>query len=132
MMRYDGAPVEVNLTTSFNKIAASGIVTLRLGVHYTTMRSQIVRKLLDYVIEADFEISGQDFDAEMSDEDMIVPADLLALMLGISIGAARGMIALRTQRTFLRHYPLPVYNLDTLIDNILVAGQEVTATAAFA
>lgn len=132
MMRYDGSPVEVNLTTSFKKIEGANVVVLRLGVNYTTMRAQIIRKLFDYVIEAEFEIVEQDSDTSFSDGDVVVPTDILALMLSIGIGGLRGMIALRTQNTFLHHYPLPVYNLDTLIENIIFAGKDVTASAAFA
>lgn len=131
MVRYSGTPVEVNLTTDFSRNESSHVVRLRLGVHYTTYRGQIMRKLLDYVIEADFELIHQPADFISGNRDVILPTDLVSLMLSIGIGAVRGMIALRTSRTFLRHYPLPVYDINSLIDDIIMAGEDIYADRAF-
>lgn len=124
MMRYGGTPVEVHLSTDFRANKEAHMLTLTLGVHYSTLRSQISRPLMDYELEADFEILAAEEVAAIERGDLLVPTDLLALMLSIGIGAARGMIALRAGNTFLRHYPLPIYDIPTLINNILAVGED--------
>lgn len=122
-MRYEGGIVDVGLSTGFRINRRHHTVTLILGAHYTTLRSQIVRRLLDYVVEAEFEVS--DLGVVMDDEggEVFLTTDMLGMMLSVGVGAMRGMIALRTSNTFLMHYPLPVYNIGTLVDNIVAAGE---------
>ena len=105
VFRYNGSPVDVELSTDVTYERATHTVTLHLGVHYTTLRSQIRRRLLDYAIEAEF-------------------------LLSIGHGAMRGMISLRTAGTFLVHYPLPIYNMDKLIHNIEMAGEPIESDIA--
>lgn len=124
-MRYSGTAVDVELSTNFRKDGPKRLVVLELGAHYSTMRGQIRRRLLDYVVDAEFEINDIDGVIDADREELVLTTDLLRLMLSIAIGAIRGMIALRTSGTFLVHYPLPVYNLDEMVDNIVAAGAEV-------
>lgn len=128
-MHFRGNKADVELSTHFDKDTSRNTVTLQLGAHYTVLRSQIRRRLLDYVIEAEFMISRADGLIVVSDHEMMITPDLLRLMLNISIGAIRGMIALRTAGTALARFPLPVYNLDRLIANIEDAGVTVDSDA---
>lgn len=123
-LRYDGSDVDVEISTRVNRDPRRGTILLRLGAHYTTLRGMIRRRLLDYVIDAEYEINDVRGVIESSTTEFVFTPELMRLMLSISIGAMRGMIALRTQNTFLQHYPLPVYNLDELIAHIDAAGHE--------
>ncbi|MBD5254582.1 MAG: hypothetical protein HDS53_00680 [Barnesiella sp.] len=123
-LRYDGSDVDVELSTRLNRDPKRGTIRLRLGAHYTTYRSQIRRRLLDYVIDAEYEIHDVRGVIEASPTELVITPGLMRLMLSISIGALRGMIALRTNHTFLKHFPLPVYDLDELISTIDAAGYE--------
>ena len=122
VFRYNGSPVDVELSTDVTYERATHTVTLHLGVHYTTLRSQIRRRLLDYAIEAEFLLISED-SLEIDDDEVVISTELLRLMLSIGLGAMRGMISLRTAGTFLVHYPLPIYNMDKLIHNIEMAGE---------
>ncbi len=122
LVRYDGAPVDVELSTDFKANTGKGTVTVRLGAHYTTMRTQMRRRLLDYVMEAEYGVTDADGLIDVADNEVLVTTDFLRLMLSIALGAMRGMIALRTEGTFLSKYPLPIYNLGTLLDNIVNSG----------
>lgn len=129
-VRYDGSDVDVELSTKLNRDVKRSTIHLRLGAHYTTFRSQIRRRLLDYVIDAEFEIKDVRGVIEASPTEMVITPALMRLMLSISIGALRGMIALRTQNTFLRHFPLPVYDMEELISTIDAAGYELAYNPA--
>ena len=123
MMRYDSTPVEVNLSTGFSYRAGQRLVRLTLEARYTTVRNQMNRRLLDYAITADFELTGPD--AEAGREEIVVNEELVRLMISVGLGALRGMIALRTANTFLAHYPLPVYNVNKLMEPIINAAKTV-------
>lgn len=124
VVRYNGSPVDVELSTDVTYERATHTVALHFGVHYTTLRSQIRRRLLDYAIEARFQLIS-DGALEIDDDEVVISTELLRLMLSIGIGALRGMISLRTAGTFLVHYPLPIYNMDRLIHNIVMAGDPI-------
>lgn len=122
----ESAPeVDVQLSTHFFTTPGSNIVTLRVGANYTILRSMIRRKLLDYVAEATFELTPGAGEYEADSEEMIVSTDVVRVMLSLTIGAIRGMIAVKTADTFLARHPLPVYNLDTLIDNMVASHPEI-------
>jgi hypothetical protein len=129
VVRYNGSPVDVELSTDVTYERTTHTVTLHLGVHYTTLRSQIRRRLLDYAIEARFQLIS-DGALEIDDDEVVISTELLRLMLSIGIGALRGMISLRTAGTFLVHYPLPIYNMDRLIHNIVMAGDPIESDIA--
>ena len=129
VVRYNGSPVDVELSNDVTYERATHTVTLHLGVHYTTLRSQIRRRLLDYAIEARFQLIS-DGALEIDDDEVVISTELLRLMLSIGIGALRGMISLRTAGTFLVHYPLPIYNMDRLIQNIVMAGDPIESDIA--
>lgn len=124
IMRYEGTPVDVNLFSDFSYRAEKHIVRLMLAARYTTLRGQICRRLLDYGITADFELMGPD--AEIDKEEIVVNAELVRMMIAVGLGALRGMLAIRTSNTFLSHYPLPVYNVDQLMQPIINASKTAT------
>lgn len=123
MMRYSSTPIDVNLSTSFSYRAGGHMVRLILSARYTTLRDQMSHRLMDYSVISDFELLGPD--AEADPDEIIITTDLIKMMLGVAIGAMRGMIALRTAHTFLAHYPLPVYDLETLMKPVINAASEV-------
>lgn len=48
-------------------------------------------------------------------DEYVIPADLMLTMLGVAVGALRGVVAVRTQGTKLRNSPLPLIDLNTLM-----------------
>ena len=125
LMRYEATPVDVSLTSDFSYRAGRRLVSLRLTARYTTFRNQMNRRLLDYVVNSEFELLGPD--AEVSVEELVVDTELVRLMLGVALGAMRGMISLRTANTFLSHFPLPIYNINELMEPIMKTAVEITA-----
>lgn len=125
ILRYTGSTVDVELSTDFHLDQKRRTVTLQLGVHYSALRTQMIRRLLDYVIDVEFEVSSLDGVVHSEDNEVLITEDMLRLILGLGIGAIRGMVALRTADTFLIQYPLPIYDMNTLIANIVGIGTDV-------
>lgn len=117
MMRYKDTPIDVQLASDFSYQRETGTVRLSLTARYTTMRDQVCRRLLDYCVSSDFEIHGVDAKSAMT--EILGTEDMLRLMLSVTVGAMRGMLALRTEKTFLANYPLPLYNIDNLVAPII-------------
>lgn len=126
LMKFQGEKVDVALSTDFEQDNAARTVTVRITARYTALRGQIRRRLLDYTAEATFAISRIDGLIDVADDEMLVSIDLLRLMLGISVGSLRGMIAAFTEGTALEPYPLPLYDLHALVANIVRAGKPVS------
>lgn len=114
---YNGAPVDVRLSSSLSPNPSAHTVAMTVNASYTTVRGQIRRQLLDCSVEAVFYIEGDD--VKLTGKSTIVDETVLRLMLGTAIGALRGIIAMHTRNTFLHHYPLPIYRLDVLVEDIL-------------
>lgn len=132
LMRYEGGKVNVGLSARFDMSRESAIATVVVGVHYTTLRSQVVRKLMDYTIKARFEVSELSGMVDIEYGDILIPPGLLHLMLSVSIGALRGMVALRTANTFLANFPLPLMNLSEVMAHMdMGIGQVLTPLQAY-
>lgn len=117
-MRYEDGKVNVALSASFNMCRESSEAIITVGVHYTTLRSQVIRKLMDYAVRARFEISDIKGLVDIEYGDILLPPGLLHLMLSVSVGALRGMLALRTANTFLANFPLPLLDLTEIMDHM--------------
>lgn len=117
--------IDVDLLVSFVTPENSDVVRLRIGALFTGLRGQIRRRLMDYYIDADFKVDTLEYaDIRKADEfqDIMFSSESLRLMLSITLGALRGMVALRTAGTLLADYPLPIYDLDVLTEKLVVSS----------
>ncbi|MCM1111035.1 MAG: hypothetical protein NC336_07505 [Clostridium sp.] len=117
LLRYSGGEVHVGLDLKLQR-RSRDIVALTVAAHYTTVRSLVRRPLLDLAVESLFTVDGLSEVADFSGGEAVLPAGLLSAMLSVAIGGLRGMIALRTADTFLANYPLPIYDLRTLLPHL--------------
>ena len=115
MLAPTGAPIDLCISFDFITVPHSSELKVQIGAHYTCLRGQIVRKLLDYVIEVTFDIEELGIEADIADGEALIDAEVLALMLGVSVGALRGMVALRTEGSVLEKYPVPVISIRELM-----------------
>lgn len=118
MIRHNGSPVNVEINAKFD-IEGKDRLVLRLSATYTTIRSLIVRPLLHYSMEASFDVDHLDEISVEADGTVLLPRELLVMAMGVGIGALRGMIAVKTADTFLAHYPLPLFDLRSLVSNMV-------------
>lgn len=119
ILRFKGEPVGVTISTDYRlDPAAPNILRLRLTAHYHTVRSQIIRPLLDYGIEIVYEVGDLEHLVSEGDNELLLATGLASLTLSVGIGALRGMIALGVRNTFLAHYPLPVFRVSDIVNSI--------------
>ena len=78
------------------------------GVRYIRRRNFIGQELLFYRIAVVYKVDTR----------------LLALLLSISIGSMRGMLALRTQNTVFKNYPLPLINVSEILTSMNITDSE--------
>lgn len=122
-MRYGSnrGNVDVGLSARIERDASTDRLRLRLSAVYTYMREMVRRPLLEYAVEAEFEIPELDeYVAFSGDRSMIdIPPGVMTMMLGVAVGALRGMIAQRTAGTALEDRPLPLVNLSRLVSRLI-------------
>ena len=61
---------------------------------------------------------------KLENSQVTVDTRLLALLLSISIGSMRGMLALRTQNTVFKNYPLPLINVSEILTSMNITDSE--------
>ena len=61
---------------------------------------------------------------KLENSQVIVDTRLLALLLSISIGSMRGMLALRTQNTVVKNKPLPLINVSEILTSMNITDSE--------
>lgn len=94
------------------------------GVRYIRRRNFIGQELLFYRIAVVYKIEKlRDF-VKLENSQVIVDTRLLALLLSISIGSMRGMLALRTQNTVFKNYPLPLINVSEILTSMNITDSE--------
>lgn len=127
MMRYSSNPedISVDLHARLDTDSSSDVITLRLGAVYTYMRAMVKRPLLDYTVEAEFEIPGIEnfINFSQNREVVDIPPSVMSLMLSVAVGALRGMIAQKTVGTTLEHRPLPLVNLSNLVSRLIYGSK---------
>ena len=115
LMRYCGSKITVTLESRFHARPARHCVSLVVATRYHCMRDQLRHDLLYYGSEVFFDIEPfSSLDANDNGE-MELPPRLMTIMYGVAIGALRGMLAQKVERTQLRDYPLPLINISELV-----------------
>ena len=88
------------------------------GVRY------IGQELLFYRIAVVYKIEKLGDFVKLENSQVTVDTRLLALLLSISIGSMRGMLALRTQNTVFKNYPLPLINVSEILTSMNITDSE--------
>ena len=94
------------------------------GVRYIRRRNFIGQELLFYRIAVVYKIEKLGDFVKLENSQVIVDTRLLALLLSISIGSMRGMLALRTQNTVFKNYPLPLINVSEILTSMNITDSE--------
>src|SRR5699024_3863706 len=88
------------------------------GFRYNRHRNFIGQELLFYRIAVVYKIEKLGDFVKLENSQVTVDTRLLALLLSISIGSMRGMLALRTQNTVFKNYPLPLINVSEILTSM--------------
>lgn len=119
--RYKGGKVRVGLQTQLEVDAAHGVLGLTVSTVYTDCSGMFETKMLRHVVRAEFTIINLSDAVEISEVALRLPHHLLTMMLGTTIGAQRGMMALRLADTPLSAHPLPLLNVAALAESLTTA-----------
>lgn len=118
LRHYQGTPIGISLNIRVVPSLDKSMLSMSLTVIYDTTRRMMRERLLTYTVSADFEVDSLREHVEVSDADIIVSRQLMILMLSVTIGTLRGMLALRTASTVLADHPLPIMNVSEIVSRI--------------
>lgn len=91
------------------------LISLVVSCSYIAPIGLVRQRLLVSSVIATFEIDDLASNIISRGNDVVVDGPLMMTMLGIAVGALRGIVAVHTQGTVLRHRPLPIIDLDALM-----------------
>lgn len=114
MARYDGSEVEMTLTAAFDS-AGHDRLAVTLGAKCRAIRGAIARPLMDYFIRVVFDVADAGERVMVTPNAVYIPPRILGVIMGVGVGALRGMMAARTAGTRLAARPLPVFSLEKLL-----------------
>lgn len=114
-LRAFGKPVQVDMTVRVVPDLEKSTVSLVVTASYIAEGKIMRERLLTCSAFATFEIEELRKHIEVSGEEVVVGARLMMMMLGIAVGALRGIIAVRIAGTPLYNRPLPIIDLTALM-----------------
>lgn len=114
-LRAFGKPVQVDMTVRVVPDLDKSTVSLVVTASYIVQGKIMRERLLTCSAYATFEIEDLRRHVEISGEDVVVGGSLMMMMLGIAVGALRGIIAVRIAGTPLYNRPLPIIDLTALM-----------------
>ena len=115
LRRLGTAPVTVDMNVRLLPDLERNLISLVVGCTYVTVIDLIRTHVFTCTSLTTFEIENLRDQIAQRGKDQIIGGKLLMTMLGIAVGALRGMVAVRTADTPLRHTPLPMIDLTSLM-----------------
>ena len=112
ILREQNLQVGMNVLITPNLSDNQIILQITINYHYT--ENAVLITPLFYIMEIWFSVIDLDRFVEEKGETILIKHELLSMLLGISIGTIRGMIAHRCQDTIFEAYPLPIINITHL------------------
>ncbi|MBD5182195.1 MAG: hypothetical protein HDS99_00185 [Bacteroidales bacterium] len=115
LRRLGAAPVTVDMNVRLLPDMERNLISLVVGCTYVAVIGLIRTHVFTCTSLTTFEVENLKEQVEQRGEDQIIGGKLMMTMLGIAVGALRGMVAVRTADTPLRHTPLPMIDLTSLM-----------------
>lgn len=110
-----GKPVHVDMTVRVVPDLDKSTVSLVVTASYIVQGKVVRERVLTCSAFATFQIENLRQHVEINGEDIIVGGHLMMMMLGITVGALRGIISVRIAGTPLSNRPLPIIDLTALM-----------------
>lgn len=124
-LRAFGKPVNVDMTVRVVPDLDKSTVSLVVTASYIAQHKVMRERLLTCSAFATFEIQDLRKHVEICGDNVTVGAHLMMMMLGIAVGALRGIIAVRIAGTTLAKRPLPIIDLTALMYRLRYGGAAV-------
>lgn len=110
-----GKPLQVDMNVRVVPDMSRSMVSLVVSCSYIYTGVLVRERVLSCSATATFEIENLKDHVEHRGEDVIVGGRLMMMMLGVAVGALRGIVAVRTAGTPLEGRPLPILDLTALM-----------------
>ena len=128
-MASAASQVKVGIKAKVELAPDDSTIKLRLTAFYTRVRGMVRRPVLDFTVDAEFEVDEfhNHFGSALANDRLIdLPPSVLTLMLSVGVGALRGMIAQRTKGTPLASTPMPLINISALVSRLIYSDNTLT------
>lgn len=113
--RFAGKPISLDLAVRLVPEVEKSMVSLVVTCSYIYKGVLRRERLLTCSALATFEVPELKKHIERNGENVVVDSPLLMAMLGVAVGALRGIVAVRTAGTALSGSPLPIVDLTALM-----------------
>lgn len=115
LRRIGSQTVSVDMNVKVVPDLERSLISLVVSCSYIAVIDFIRTRVLVSSVVATFEVEDLCEHVVTQGGEVIVAGQLMMTMLGISVGALRGVVAVRTQGTKLRNTPLPIIDLTALM-----------------
>lgn len=96
-----------------------------ISVKYDFISKDRKEELCKYDIECIFKILEFDEVVKLKEKGINIDDKLLVNFLSIAIGALRGMLALKTVGSLLNKFPLPMIDVQILLNNLKIGSPDI-------
>lgn len=115
LRRLGSRPVTVDINVRVVTNIEKSIVSLVVSCSYLATAPYLRQRILVSSVVANFGIENLAKVVVNKGGEKVIPRETMLTMLGVAVGALRGVVAVRTQETKLRNSPLPLIDLNTLL-----------------
>lgn len=115
LRRLTREPISVDMNVKVVPDTDRSLLSILVSCSYRAVIGLIRERLLVCTAVATFEVENLASHIEENGQEKLLPTPLMMNMLGIAVGALRGIVAVRTAGTPLRRRPMPIIDLNTLM-----------------
>lgn len=118
LRRLTHETVSVDMTVKVVPDMARSTLSVLVSCSYRAIIGLIRERLFVSTAFAKFEVENLAACIDKYGHEKLLPTDLMLNMLGITVGALRGIVSVRLSDTALRNRPLPIIDLHSLLNRL--------------
>lgn len=115
LRRLDKTQMNVDMNVRVIPNLERSTVSLVVTCSYVAIMGMIRTRILNCTVITTFEIEDLAAHISLQGEEVVFGGKLMMSMLGIAVGALRGIVSVRTADTPLVKHPLPIIDLSALM-----------------
>ncbi len=108
---FDDTKLSISYATKFIPKIEEDTFIVSVRIIYEYIEDGSVEKLLEFIVHASFLVNNiGKFIKQSGDDELVydIDDDLLVNLVSLSFSAVRGMLAVKTENTYLKKYILPL------------------------
>ena len=121
IQEFDAEKLYIGYGLGFSPSETKEVFVVNLKVIYEYKKNDLTKTEI-LSMESDFYFHIGELENLLIEHnlDFELPKSIMESIVGISVSTMRGMIAVKTAGNFINDYPLPVIDVNTLINDLLV------------